>query len=145
MAGLPRKRQIEEFDRLDLLTKPIANAKLHGALTSLSWVKKGRSTNYFDGTLYDGYRQVRLVGFLPAQQKKLDGFSTSKKAVAFKNEVKHSRQGGEEMEIILKTSTEIAESPRSLDPTVFTVSEPETNRISLSEIGLVSTYQKSDR
>ena len=143
MAGLARKRQIEEVDRLDLLTKPIANAKLHGALTSLSSVKKGRNANYFDGTLYDGYRQVRLVGFLPAQQKKLDGFSTSKKAVAFQNcEVKPSRQGGEEMEIILKTSTEIVESPRSLDPTVFTVSDPETNKISLSDIGLVSTYQK---
>ena len=50
MAGLPRKRHFEEVDRLDLLTKPLPNASLHGAVTSLSEVKEGRNYSYFDGT-----------------------------------------------------------------------------------------------
>ena len=45
-----RKRSIEEVDRLDLLTRPVQNASLHAAVTSLSSVKKGRNSNYFDGT-----------------------------------------------------------------------------------------------
>lgn len=143
MAGLPRKRHFEEVDRLDLLTKPLPNASLHGAVTSLSKVKEGRNSSYFDGTLYDGCRQVRLVGFLPAQQKKLDGFCTKKKPVAFKNcEVKQSRQGGDEMDIILKSSTEITESPRSLDASVFNSPQPVTRVITLSELGSTKNYKK---
>ena len=65
MAGLPCKHHFEEVDRLNLLTKPLPNASLHGAITSRSEVKEGINSSYFDGTLYDGHRQVRLVGFLP--------------------------------------------------------------------------------
>ena len=138
-----RKRSIEEVDRLDLLTRPVQNASLHAAVTSLSSVKKGRNSNYFDGTLYDGHRQIRLVGFLPAQQKKLDGFWTTKKAVAVKNcEVKQSRQGGGQMEVILKTSTEISASSRDLDASVFSTYEPEASMIKLGDIGLLDNYQK---
>lgn len=143
MAGVARKRPIEEVDRLDLLTTPVPNASLHGAVTSLSPVKKGRNSNYFDGTLYDGHHQVRIVGFLPAQQKKLDGFWISKKAVAVKNcEVKPSRQGGDQMEVILKTSTEISASPRDLDASVFTTFEPQASVISLSKMGSLDNYEK---
>ena len=143
MAGLSRKRHIEEVDRLDLLTKPLPNANLHGAVTSLSAVKKGRNSNYFDGTLCDGHCQVRLVGFLPAQQKKLNRFWVNKKAVVFSNcEVKQSRQGGDQMDVILKSSTEIGESPRSFDTTVFTTSEPEASVITLNQIGSLDNYRK---
>ena len=139
MAGVARKHPIEEVDRLDLLTRPVPNASLHGAVTLLSPVKKGRNSNYFDGTLYDGHRQVRTVGFLPAQQKKLDGFWISKKAVAVK---KPSRQGGDQMEVILKTSTEITAFPRDLDASVFTTFEPQASVISLSKIGSFDNYEK---
>ena len=84
MARLPRKRQFEEVDYLDLLTRPLPNAGLHGAVTFLSAVKKGRNSSYFEGTLYDGHRQIRLIGFLPAQQKKPDRFCMNKTPVAFK-------------------------------------------------------------
>ena len=83
-SGYGRKRHIEEVDRLDLLQQPLANASVHGAVTSLSPVKKGRNSS-FDGTMYDGHRQIHLVGFLPGQQKKLDAFYTNKKVVNFHN------------------------------------------------------------
>lgn len=82
-----------------------------------------------------------MVGLLPAQQKKLDGFWTSKKAVAVKNcEVKQSHRGGDQMEVILKTSTEITASSRNLDASVFTTYEPEASVIKLGDIGLLDNY-----
>ena len=83
------------------------------------------------------------MGFLPAQQKKLDGFWISKKAVTVKNcEVKSSRQGEDQMEVILKTSTEITASPRDLDASVFTTFELQASVISLSKIGSLDNYEK---
>ena len=78
-SGYGRKRHIEEVDRLDLLQQPLANASVHGAVTSLSPVKKGRNSSFFDGTMYDGHRQIRLVGFLPGQQKNLMLFTPIKR------------------------------------------------------------------
>lgn len=46
------------------------------------------------------------------------------------------------MEVILKTSTEILESSRSLDPSVFTAVEPEVSVVCLSEIGTLNNFQK---
>ena len=51
MSG--RKRTWEESDQLDGMEEPIASASLHGAITSLSPIKKGRNTSYFDGTIAD--------------------------------------------------------------------------------------------
>ena len=141
-TGQQRKRHIEQVDRLDLLEQPVANASLHGALTSLSVVKKGRNSTYFDGTLYDGHRQIRSVGFLPGQQKKLDNFFVNKKAVNFQNcEVKQSRQG-HQMEIILMNGTEISESEKNLDPSVFTMTEPEATHITLSELSSLENFRR---
>ena len=143
MAGLSRKRPIKEVDRLDLLTKPVPNAILHGAITSLSPVKKRRNSHYFDGTLYDGHRQLRMVGFLPAQQKKLDDFCAKKKMVTIKNcEVKASRQCSDQMEIVLKSSTEISASFRELDPSVFNAFEVVPTEITLKEMSSLNNYQK---
>ena len=69
-SNIGRKRHIEEVDSLEKLQKPVANANLHGAVTSLSSVKKGRNSSYIDGTISDGHCRIRLVGFLPAQQNK---------------------------------------------------------------------------
>ena len=144
MAGpLPRKRQFDKVDRLNLLTRPPPDASLHGAIISLSKMKEGRNSSYFNGTLYDGYHQVHLVGFFLAQQKKLDGFCTNKKPVAFKNcEVNQSRQGGDEMDTILKSSTEIMESPRSLDASGFNSHQPVACVITFSELGSTKNYKK---
>ena len=66
---LPRKRHLQEVDRLDLLDRPLPNATLHGEVISLSPVKEERNSD-FDGMIYDGHCQIRLVGFHSAQQKK---------------------------------------------------------------------------
>ena len=67
---MSRKRLLEEVTQLDQLTEPISNASLHAAVTSLSPVKKGRKSTYFDAKLTDGAGNIRLVGFNAEHQKK---------------------------------------------------------------------------
>ena len=39
------------------------NATVHGVITSLSPMKKGRSSNFFHTNISDGETKLRLVGF----------------------------------------------------------------------------------
>ena len=72
-------------------------------------------------------------------------FSTTKKEVALKNgEEKQSRQGREQMEIVLKTFTEIeiAVTLKSWSVCVYGVEA--WGEHNLSEMGQLSSYAKSD-
>ena len=53
---------------------PIANTSIiiHGAITSLSPVKKGGNFIFFDGTLADETSKIQAVGFVAQQQRKLN-------------------------------------------------------------------------
>ena len=53
-----------------------------------------------------------------------------------------SRQGCDEMKVILKTSTEITESPRGMDASMLISPQPEVSVITLSKLGLTDNYQK---
>ena len=48
---MARKRTHEAIEQIDDVDGPIANTSIHGAITSLSPVKKGRNSIFFDGTL----------------------------------------------------------------------------------------------
>lgn len=54
-----RKRSYKEFEQLDA-AQPVDNASIQGNITSLSPVKKGRRSTYFDGHIADGTSNVRL-------------------------------------------------------------------------------------
>ena len=53
-----KKRQFNEVDKLDDLTKPICNATLHGIVASVSPLKKGHTCNFFEGFITDGSSKV---------------------------------------------------------------------------------------
>lgn len=57
-------------------------------------------------------------------------------------EAKQSRQRGNQMEVILKTSTEITASPRALEASVFSSFEPVAKKITLGEMGTLDNLQK---
>ena len=69
---MSRKRQLHEVLDLDGLQEPIANASVKGLITSVSPIKKGKTSNYFNGTVADSTAKVRLVGFTASQQKKVN-------------------------------------------------------------------------
>ena len=88
-----RKRLYEEISNFKQIDKPVPNARIHAAVTSLSPVKKGKTSIYFDGTMTDGDSHFRVVGFSSEQQKKLASFMDSKDPLELSNcEVKRSRQ-----------------------------------------------------
>ena len=49
---MAKKRSFEEIDNLDDLDKPLANATVHGVVTSVSPVKKGRTCNFLYNIKY---------------------------------------------------------------------------------------------
>ena len=110
-----RKRSLEEVKRFDDFSKPIPNASVHGSLLSLSGVEPGRHSNFFDGVITDGIKKLSVMGFRTEQHKKLQAFYNYKTVLHLSNcEVKKSRQG-EQMEVMLNSTTQILDSPKTID------------------------------
>jgi hypothetical protein len=57
-----QKRTIDGVEELESLIKPKSNTSIHGAITSLSPVKKGQNSLFFDGRIADETSRVRIVG-----------------------------------------------------------------------------------
>ena len=112
---MARKRTIEEVEKLQDLDKPLKNASVHGLVTSLSPIKKGRTCSYFDGTLTDGSDKIRFVGFGGSQQRKMSDYKERSLTINLDDcEVKPARRGSK-MEIMLKGSTTLTNSPKKFD------------------------------
>ena len=73
IASKPTKHKLE-LEEVDSLEEPVSTASLHAVVSSLSPVKKGRNSDYFEGTVTDGKSTVRLVGFKRSQQSKIQRF-----------------------------------------------------------------------
>ena len=111
MAQKRTHEEAFEVPRLDSIDKPISNANIHGVITSLSPVKKGRHRNYFDATLNDGTAKLRLVGFNSKQQSTMTELIEKKEPVQLSDcKIKPARRG-HDMEVLLKNTTTIHESP----------------------------------
>jgi len=119
-----------ELHNLDDVSQPYPNANLHAVIKSLSPVKKGRHSTYFDGVLTDGDSTLCMVGFRSEQQKRLSAFSRDKTPISLQNcEIKQSRQGYQ-MEVMPKNLTQIVKSPKVIEvpdeegiPAVITLSQ----------------------
>lgn len=82
MAG---KRKFAEIEQLDSVDQTLPNSCIHGAITTISPVKRGRSASYFDGVLADDTSKIRFVAFEPLQQKKLVNFQEKNVPVKIEN------------------------------------------------------------
>ena len=71
VGGRAKKRSHEEIENIDAMNRPMSSTRIHGAVVTLSPVKKGRKATgrpsknmmFFDGLLGDETSQIRLVGF----------------------------------------------------------------------------------
>ena len=78
-----RKREPEEiFSDISSVTQPSSNAKIQGAITDLSPMKKGKMCEYFDGKLADETGNIRIHGFDSSVRQKLYGFQQAQCPVA---------------------------------------------------------------
>ena len=111
---MAKNGQLENFTTDDV-DGPAVNTTTHGAVISLSPVKRGRHSIFFDGMLSNETSKIRLVGFDVAQQKKLQDFQLKKIPVELVNcEVKESRYG-EGYQPMLKSGSGIKESSKIMD------------------------------
>ena len=106
---MAKKRSHEEIENIDDVDGPMSSTSIHGAVVTLSPVKKGQKAMFFDGLLEDETSQIRLVGFQGMQQQKLNDYHQKNIAVVLENcEVKAARQG-EGYKVMLKSSTAISQ------------------------------------
>ena len=88
------KQTIKEADNITDLEKPMLNTSLHGAITSLSPIKKGWKSLFFDRMLADNTSKVRVAGFEALQQKKLNELYQKNGPIQLVDcEVKKTRHG----------------------------------------------------
>lgn len=88
-----------------------SSASVHGVVARLSPMKPGKKTNYYEGSLSDGNKGIRLFGFNEVQRKKLQKFKESKEPVNIIDcEIKKARGQPEKVELFVKQFTEITNS-----------------------------------
>jgi hypothetical protein len=136
-----RQLELEELHHFDEINKPVANATVHGAITSLSPLKKGRNSSYFDGAIADDTTKLRLVGFSSNQQRKLSNFFSTHTIIQLQNcQIKESREG-DKMEVMLKTNTNITKSSKEIDTSNMNQDEA-SSIITLSQLLTTQNFQK---
>ena len=137
------KRSYDEIENINDVDGPMSSTSIHGAVVTLSPVKKGRKAMFFDGLLADESSQIRLVGFQGMQQRKLNDFHQRNVAVALENyQVKPACQG-EGYEVMLKTSTIIKESPKKLDVASLMADIATASKtVTLSSLEILDVFQK---
>ena len=140
---MAKKRSHHEIENIDDVDGPLSSTSIHGAVVTLSPVKKGRKATFFDGMLADETSQIRLVGFQGMQQRKLNEYHQKNIAVALENcEVKPARQS-EGYEVMLKSSTTIKELPKKLDvASLMADITPASKTVKLSSLQSLDLFQK---
>ena len=143
MAEQTRKRKFSEIEQLDNVDQPLPNSCVHGAITSISPVKRGRGAPYFDGMLADDTSKIRFVGFESFQQKKLFNFQEKNVPVKIENCEIKSAKHGDGYEVILKSNSQIKQSPRKLDACALRQSSvEEVKTVCIEEMPTVDNFEK---
>ena len=108
-----RPRVVTDFEEVG--QEPSTSAVVHGVISSLSPIKKGRKSKYFHGCVSDGKRSMRFVSFSERQLDSMEKFKESKRPVELKDcQLKRAKRG-DELEIVMKSSTAIAPSPEKIN------------------------------
>ena len=115
------KRKLE-LDDLDSISELIPHASIHGVIKSLSpKMKKGKKGHYYEGKVYfsDKSSPSCFLEFVPKHLDALHKIKAEKQPVHFDDiEVAKARRGSK-MEVIVKSSTGIIQSPKKYDQEVF--------------------------
>ena len=120
--------------------KEESTATVHGVLTALSPIKKGTRSPFFDSYLVDNKARARLVGFELSHRQELSDFMEKKVPIKVDDcEIKHAFRGSK-MEIVLKGTTKITQSPKKfeVDPTEFDEKIP----VNLKDLADFSVYDR---
>ena len=145
MAGRKRERspELEEFSDVTSLIRASPNAKVHGIVTRLSPMKRGKKSEYFDGELSDGKCKVRLFGFDSVVQKTLAGFQEKGAPVSLEKCAVKSAREGPKFEVLVKNQTVVKPSSTQFDVEVSGSSVGARKEVvKLDEVGGMQEYER---
>ena len=131
----------EEFHHLNSATTS-DNATIHGIVQCVSPMKRGKSTNYFEGKLSDGNAHMRLVGFQDSLRKRLSSFQSEAAPVSLTHcKIKRARDS-DDLEVMLNAGTRLTKSPKKFHlPSTPPVQDTDTT-IVLKDVPDLTTYSK---
>ena len=140
-------KEMMEVDSLNNLSSAASNVRVHGAVTSVSPVKKGKRSNFFNGKLADESCAMRMVGFNAHQQIKLQEFHVKRVPVQISNcEIKRSKYG-DGYDILLKSTSGIEKSSKDINASHLIddyTPAPEVMEVELVKIPELDPFQKVD-
>ena len=130
MASPGKRFKPKEFDDFSKLPSPNQSpvkTKVQGMVTCLSPVKRlekqqgGKTlststpitTPFFSGTVNNGIKKVRLIGFNEDQQSKLSKFHKAKEPVTLNDCTISKTKDGTDIQIVVGDFTEIEKSDKS--------------------------------
>lgn len=131
-----RKLEVDDFESVN---EPADSASVHGVMSDVSPIKKGRYSDFFEGNVYDGQSTMRLVGFKKSQQKQMKQMMESKEPIHIDDcQIKCAKRGNK-LEILLKNATKIKKSPKKFNTTNMA---SENDEILLIELDAKNEYDK---
>ena len=130
MDQVGNKRTSDECNVSEIVESK--RVKVHGVVTTLSPVKKGKASNrkYFDAHISDGKEVVRVVSFSPSLRPAIDSSVLSKSSISMMNCKVQMEKGVKT--IFLNEHTTIESSPRKF--VIPDSHNPLTNTIDLCEL-----------
>ena len=133
------EKDVDDFERVD---EPILTANVHGVINSLSPIKPGRKSKYFDGTVTDGKSKLRVVGYSQGQQEIMDDLMVAKQPVELNDcEIKRARRGLK-MEISLKGSTKITKSDKQFNMAAIEFADEGPPVVHLSQLDTRDVFDR---
>ena len=129
--------QKHSFEKLSDIQDTEVDADVHFAIQSLSPMKKVKSgVKYFDGTVTDGSRNLRIIGFDEKLQIKLSTLTENKNPVKVEScQIKQSRN--DDFEILLKQSSNILPSPKKIEIPVSSLATLKVQNVSTTELNTI--------
>ncbi len=139
-----REREYDEFEDVSKVSYPSTKAKIHAMVASVSPMKKSKTCSFFDGEITDGKSCMRVFGFDAGVRRKLVSFEESKSAVALANcEVKNSRIGPQELEVLVTKNTDLLKSEKVFDISEGSIKKSAPGKeIVLSELKDTPPFQR---
>ena len=139
MAAGTLASEEEEFVNLNEATTS-DNAKIHGVVQSLSPMKRGKSSHYFEGKISDGQSHMRVVGFQDLLRKRLSTFQNTSSPVSLAHcKIKRARES-DDLEVMLNAGTKLAKSPKKFH--LSPIPSVEDSTIVLKDLPDMTTYSK---
>ena len=114
-----------------------------GDLSPIKTSRRKPNVKYFEGQLSDGCKTVRFVSFEPKLHSKVNEAREDLRGISLKNcAVKRSRQGENELEVLVSSQTKIQNSPKKFKLDGETVKgDLKSNEIELEMLAEVSENQ----